>query len=121
MGTFLLIKFSDILKTGVKLQTKDYFWLFYGLILFFMAFYTIIRYLKNAPKVVVDNRKILINYQAFYWTEVAQIDLTGKRPFKYLFNFPMEGTMLTLKDGTVKGKWSSYSLPSADEIQQSLE
>lgn len=26
-----------------------------------------------------------------------------------------------LKDGTVKGKWSSYALPSADEIQQSLE
>jgi hypothetical protein len=26
-----------------------------------------------------------------------------------------------LKDGTVKGKWSSYALPSADEIQQSLQ
>jgi hypothetical protein len=26
-----------------------------------------------------------------------------------------------LKDGTVRGKWSSYALPSADEIQQSLE
>jgi hypothetical protein len=26
-----------------------------------------------------------------------------------------------LQDGTVKGKWSSYALPTADEIQQSLE
>jgi hypothetical protein len=67
-----------------------------------MAIYSFIRYLKNSPTVVVDNIQISFNDEIYYWTEIAQIDLTGKRPFKYLINFPMEGTMLTFKDGTVK-------------------
>jgi hypothetical protein len=73
-----------------------------GCFLFFMAFYSIVRYFKNSPKVVIDKRQISINQETYYWTEVAEIDLTGKRPFKYLRNFPMEGIMLTFKGGKVK-------------------
>jgi hypothetical protein len=102
MGTMMFMMFSDLVKSVNDLRPKDYFGLVFGCLLFFMAVYSIIRYFKNSPKVVVDKRQISINDETYYWTEVAQIDLTGKRPFKYLVNFPMEGTMLTFKDGTTK-------------------
>jgi hypothetical protein len=102
MGSLMFWMFSNLVKSGNDLRPKDYFGLVFGCFSFFMAVYSIIRYFKNSPKVVVDNRQISINDESYYWTEIAQIDLTGKRPFKYIFNFPLEGTMLTLKDGTVK-------------------
>ena len=102
MGSLMFWMFSNLVKSGNDLRPKDYFGLVFGCFSFFMAVYSIVRYFKNSPKVVVDNRQISINDETFYLTEIAQIDLTGKRPFKYIFNFPMEGTMLTLKDGTVK-------------------
>ena len=74
----------------------------FGFLLYIMAVYSIISYFKNSPTIVVDTSKISFNDKTYFWTEVLKIDLTGKRPFKYFINFPMEGTMLTFKDGTVK-------------------
>ena len=102
MGTMMLVMFSDHIASGKVLQAKNYSGPLFSCFLYFMAFYTIIRYIKNSPTIIVDNKQISFNKETHYWTNVAEINLTGKQPFKYLFSFPMEGAMIIFKDGTVK-------------------
>ena len=102
MGTIMLVMFSDHIANGKVLETKNYSWPVLSCFLYFMAAYTIIRYIKNSPTIVVDNNQISFNKEIYHWKNVAEIELTGKQPFKYLFNFPMEGAMITLNDGTIK-------------------
>jgi len=102
LGTLMWMMFSDVIESGNDLRVKDYFMPVFGCLSYIMAVYGIVSYFKNSPIIVVDTSKISFNDKTYFWTEVHKIDLTGKQPFNYFFNFPTEGTMLTLKDGTVK-------------------
>jgi hypothetical protein len=67
-----------------------------------MAVYTVYRYIKNSPIVVVDKEKISFNNEVFYWTQLESIELTGKKVFKYFGNYTYEATTIYFKLGESK-------------------
>ena len=102
MGGFLIIKAidpaqrADLKNGGIVLAPL------FGALVVFLGFYTIYRYFKNSPIIRVDQDTISINRVVYNWTDIKDIALTGKQPFKYTFlNFPMEGAKLTLNDGKI--------------------
>ncbi|MEO6454895.1 MAG: hypothetical protein ABIN97_12515, partial [Ginsengibacter sp.] len=74
----------------------------FSLGVYLFAFYTVYRYFKNAPKIQVDNDLISFNKETFAWTDLKKIELTGKRSFQYLIDFPMEAATLQFNDGQIK-------------------
>lgn len=56
-------------------------------------------YWKNAPIITVDQHTIKFGDQTYYFKDIKDIALTGKMPFRYIINFPMEGTALVFNDG----------------------
>ncbi len=66
------------------------------------AGYSLYRYIKNAPKITLDKEFISFNNQTFSLTDINNVELTGKRPFKYAINFPMEAATLTFNSGETK-------------------
>ncbi len=72
-----------------------------------VGFYTVIQYLKNSPTIYVDDQNIKFNDESRYWSEIEQISLTGKQPFKYIFNHDMEGISFKFKDGSIKYAYDS--------------
>ena len=74
----------------------------FGLAVLFMAFYTVRQYLKNSPKITVDKYTISFGTEKYNLTDIEEIILTGKMPFRYLVKFPMEGALLVFKDKTEK-------------------
>lgn len=60
-----------------------------------MALYTIIRYFKNAPEFCINTASVTIaGGSAFLWSDLERIQLSGKKPFKFMLNYPREGMML---------------------------
>lgn len=101
MGTAMLTIFLKNSNKG-ELKPKEYLMPFFSIGVYFMAFYTVYRYYKNAPKIQVDNTIISFNNQSFVLTDLERIELTGKRNFPYLVDFPMEAATLQFKDGQTK-------------------
>ena len=66
------------------------------------AVYSLYRYIKNAPTITLDKDFINFNSQTFSIADIDKIELTGKRPFKYAINFPMEAATLQFKSGDIK-------------------
>jgi amino acid permease len=64
------------------------------------AFYTVIRYYKNAPLIQLDNESITFNHaETYFWKDLEKIELTGKKPFKFIDGNDMEATTLYFKGG----------------------
>lgn len=89
--------------TDGDLQTKNYFLPFLGLIFLIMPIYSIYQYFKNAPIIELDKTSIKLkwrsNEELYYLSDIEDIQLTGKMPFRFIIRFPMEGIMLKIKNG----------------------
>lgn len=101
MGVVSGYAFFDMSNKG-QLVSKNYVLVFMSPICLFMAFYTVIRYFKNSPIITVDKLEIKFNEETFRWADIDNIELTGKKSFKYIISFPMEGTLLHFKGGQTK-------------------
>lgn len=101
LGTVLLIVFIKSSQKG-DLESKDYLMPVFSLTIYFVAIYTVYRYYRNAPKIQVDKDFISFGHETFSWTDLKKIELTGKKPFPYLIDFPMEAASLQFKDGRKK-------------------
>jgi hypothetical protein len=74
-----------------------------SLLLFFMVFYSIVRYYQNVPSIYVDINSITFNRsETFFWKNVEKIELSGKFSFKFLGGNPKEGMMLKFFSGDKK-------------------
>lgn len=113
---FLTISFTTILYVGISYillimfidEYNDKALTFNGFLelaccslFILLEIYTVIRYLKNSPTIQVDKEQIKFNSECFYWNDIESISLTGKKPYKYIFNFPREGVSLELKNGDI--------------------
>jgi len=65
-------------------------------VLGFMVFYTIFRYYKNAPHIVVNDNSISLNSRVYYWRDLEKIEMTGKWSFKFMAE-QKEGMLLKFK------------------------
>jgi len=98
-----LIIYNQLKDLGIADKTaKDYLSLVFAPLLFIFAIYSVVQYFKNVPTIKVNSTEILFGKSIFYWSDVKDIKLTGKQPFKYILRFPMEGAAIHLNDGTVK-------------------
>ena len=76
---------------------------FAGLTLFMFAIFIPVKYLKNAPRIHLDKETIRFgNREAFQLGNIREIRLTGKVPFSFLVNTPVEGSRIRFTDGTEK-------------------
>lgn len=101
LATILLFIYFDQRELGNS-KPKTALMPFFSIAVYFMAFYTVYRYYRNAPNIRVDNQLISFNNETFSLADVQHIELTGKRNFPYLFSFPMEAATLRFKDGQTK-------------------
>jgi len=102
LGTLLIWLFVAKFNSD-DIKTKEYLIPAFSFLFYLMAFFTILRYFKNAPIISIDKYSIRFGAtETYYITDIKDISLTGKKPFKYLLNFPMEGTSIEFRDGTRK-------------------
>lgn len=101
MATALLFVYNKQLDKG-DLKPKDKLMPIFSIACYAFAGYSLYRYIKNAPTISLDKDFINFNNQTFSLADIDKIELTGKRPFKYAINFPMEAATLTFNSGTTK-------------------
>jgi len=76
--------------------TGYYSMLLIVLILILGAIYVPYRYYKNAPNISINEESISFNKEKLNWTDLEEIEMTGKRPFKFMWE-RREGLMLKFK------------------------
>lgn len=101
MGTAMFFVFIKHAGLG-ELKAKEYLMPVFGVGIYFLAFYTVYRYFKNAPMIQIDKDAISFDDQIFALKDIIHIELTGKKSFPYIIGFPMEAATLTFKDGNTK-------------------
>lgn len=83
-------------------KTKLYVMFVFGISSCFMAVWLVYSYWKNAPKITIDKYNLKIGNETFYIQSIKDIALTGKMPFRFILNFPMEGIAILFNDGKEK-------------------
>lgn len=73
-----------------------------GILFFFLALYTVSQYYKNVPIILADHHSISFGKHQYLFSDVKDVQLTGKVPFSFIINHYMEGSSITFKDGTKK-------------------
>jgi hypothetical protein len=85
-----------------RAKTKEIFMPIFSIGCFAFAGYGLYRYVKNAPQISLNRDSITFNNQLFSLSEIKQIILSGKQPFKYAIDFPREAATLTFNNGVTK-------------------
>jgi len=101
MATGLLFIYNKSADKG-ELKAKDKLMPIFSIACYAFAGYSLYRYIKNAPKVTLDKEFITFNNQTYSISDIKKVTLTGKQPFKYAINFPMEAATLTFNDNETK-------------------
>jgi len=85
-----------------QIKAKDKLMPIFGIACYAFAGYSLYRYIKNSPKITLDTDFITFNNQTYSLADIKKVTLTGKRPFKYAINFPMEAATLTFNNNEIK-------------------
>lgn len=117
LKVYLIIGFSSIFYFGLGLfftshafininqigtSLSNILEIAFSCLLYFLGYYTIKCYLSNSMDVEIDKEKIIFNADVYHWEDALSISLRRKQPFKYIFNFPMEGIKIRFKNGDIK-------------------
>lgn len=110
IGTLSIFKVIDDLKNGVPF-TKTMF--IVPLIFYPFLFYTFYYLLTYFPSLTIDKEGIklstIFKTKKYAWTEIKQIQLTGKQFHKFLFvSMPIEATTIQLNDNSEIYLWVDY-------------
>lgn len=110
MGTLSIIKVFADLKNGVPF-TKTMF--IVPLIFYPFLFYTFYYLLTYFPSLTIDKDGIEISTifktKKYSWTEIRQIQITGKQFHKFLFvSMPVEATTIYLNNNSEIYLWADY-------------
>lgn len=101
IGLSILFFYQDFVNKG-QLKPTEKLMPVFSMAFFVIAVYSVYQYFKNAPIITLDKDFITFNNQRFLLTDIKDVILTGKQPFKYGINFPMEGAKLTFNSGETK-------------------
>ncbi|MFC7445309.1 hypothetical protein [Mesoflavibacter profundi] len=98
LGSFMI--FIGIEKeSNVQSESKKYIMAIFGVLVCLLAFWMVYSYWKNSPKITVDKYNLKIGNETFRLNSIKDVILTGKMPFRFIINFPMEGTAILFNDG----------------------
>lgn len=73
-----------------------------GSIVCLLAIWMVYSYWKNSPKIIIDKTNVKIGNETFRLNSIKDVILTGKMPFRFIINFPMEGTAILFDNGREK-------------------
>lgn len=96
LGTFMIYIFYKMWLNN-EVENKTYFMPIFGLLAYFIGFSFTKSYIKNTPKIILDFEKITIRNKTYYWKDIQNVKMTGKKGFG-LFSYQMEVTTLKFKD-----------------------
>jgi len=110
ISTFAIFKVIAELQNGIPF-TKTMFVV--PLIFYPIVIYTIFYLLTYFPSITIDKRGIevstIFRAKNYHWSEIKEIQLTGKRPHKFMFiAMPVEATTILLNDNSVIYIWVDY-------------
>ena len=74
----------------------------FGSIICLLAVWMVYSYWKNSPKITIDRNYLIIGTETFRLNSIKDVMLTGKMPFRFIINFPMEGTAILFNNGRKK-------------------
>jgi hypothetical protein len=101
LATGLLFIYNKSADSG-QLKAKEKLLPIIGVAIYVFAGYSLYRYIKNAPKITLDNDFITFNNQTYSISDIKKVTFTGKRPFNYVVDFPKEAATLTFKNNEIK-------------------
>jgi len=101
IATAILFDYKNSFDTG-RLKAKEKLLPILAIASYAFAGYTLYRFIKNAPKITLDKEFITFNSQTYSTAHIDKIDLTGKQPFKYAINLPMEAATIKFVNGDTK-------------------
>ena len=106
LGSLFFIAIGSVLIfVGIDNKIKDdtksnhFILAVFGSIFCLLAIWMVYKYLKNAPKVIINKSFLRIGNEKFRLDNIKDVILTGKMPFPFIINFPMEGSAIVFKDG----------------------
>ena len=80
-----------------EIENKTYLMPIFGVLVYFIGFSFAKSYIKNTPKIILDFEKIIIKNKTYYWKDIQNVKMTGKKGFG-LFNYQMEVTTLKFEN-----------------------
>ena len=89
VGSAIIFDYKNSLDKG-QLKPKEIILPILAIACFAFAGYSLYRYMKNAPAITLDKDYIKFNSQTYSTADIDKIELTGKQPFNFVINFPME-------------------------------
>lgn len=101
LGTMLMISSIDLLQNEHP-KNKEYFLPVISIAMYLVAFMLLYSYFRNAPIITIEGQTIKFAHKTFDLNDIKKISFTGKKPFRFIITFPMEGTTLKFNDGTEK-------------------
>lgn len=97
----MLSVFIEQIKNGGEITTIVAFAIF-STLFFVLGIYSTIRFAQNTPVITLKDNKICFGKSNYSFDEIEQISLAGQKPFKYLFDYPLEGGTIEFKNGEKK-------------------
>ena len=96
LGTFMIYIFYKMWLNN-EVENKTYLMPIFSLLVYFIGFSFAKSYIKNTPKIILDFEKITINNKTYYWKDIQNVKMTGKKGFG-LFSYQMEVTTLEFEN-----------------------
>jgi hypothetical protein len=96
MGTIMIYIFYKMWLNN-EIENKTYLMPIFGVLVYFIGFSFAKSYIKNTPKIILDFEKIIIKNKTYYWKDIQNVKMTGKKGFG-LFNYQMEVTTLKFEN-----------------------
>jgi hypothetical protein len=101
LGSFMIFIGMEK-EPNVQSESKKYIMAIFGGLVCLLAIWMVYSYWKNSPKITVDKNNLKIGNETFRLNSIKDVILTGKMPFRFIINFPMEGTAILFNDGRDK-------------------
>jgi hypothetical protein len=110
ISTFAIFKVIAELKNGIPFTNTMFV---VPLIFYPIVIYTIFYLLTYFPSITIDKSgtefSTIFRAKNYSWSEIKEIQLTGKRPHKFMFiSMPVEATTILLNDNSVIYIWVDY-------------
>ena len=80
-----------------EVENKTYLMPIFGVLVYFIGFSFAKSYIKNTPKIILDFEKITIKNRTYYWKDIQNVKMTGKKGFG-LLSYQMEVTTLQFQN-----------------------
>ena len=119
LGAFVMFIGVESLQNEYS-GMKQYIMPFFGVIICFLAFWTVYSYCRNSPKVTINNSNLKIGKESFKISCIKDVALSGKMPFPLIIDFPMEGLAILFNDGKEKFLYDDMYINS-NEVKLFLE